>query len=333
MVSVEHSSFDRLLETRGFAPIRRDRTTTLQVNVGKVCNQACHHCHVDAGPKRTERMSADDVELLLRLVAASPDISTVDVTGGAPELHPRFRRLVSGARALGREVIDRCNLTVVFEPGMEGLPEFFASNRVRLVCSLPCYTADNVDAQRGNGVFEKSIRALRALNALGYGTAGSGLALDLVYNPLGPALPPPQPTLEARYKLELRERFDIVFDSLITITNMPIQRFADQLRRRGELESYERLLVESFNSATLGGLMCRTLVSVGYDGVLYDCDFNQMLEISLDGNSHPLTIHDIASFGDIDFRAVKTASHCFGCTAGAGSSCAGAIASGASALP
>lgn len=278
-------------------------------------------------------MSADDVELLLRLVAASPDISTVDVTGGAPELHPRFRRLVSGARALGREVIDRCNLTVVFEPGMEGLPEFFASNRVRLVCSLPCYTADNVDAQRGNGVFEKSIRALRALNALGYGTAGSGLALDLVYNPLGPALPPPQPTLEARYKLELRERFDIVFDSLITITNMPIQRFADQLRRRGELESYERLLVESFNSATLGGLMCRTLVSVGYDGVLYDCDFNQMLEISLDGNSHPLTIHDIASFGDIDFRAVKTASHCFGCTAGAGSSCAGAIASGASALP
>jgi radical SAM/Cys-rich protein len=330
---VEHTSFARLLETRGFAPIRRDRTTTLQVNVGKVCNQACHHCHVDAGPRRTERMSADDVEWLLKLIAASPDIATVDVTGGAPELHPSFRRLVAGARALDREVIDRCNLTVIFEPGMEELPEFFASNRVRLVCSLPCYTADNVDAQRGNGVFEKSIRALRALNALGYGMPGSGLTLDLVYNPLGPALPPPQPALEARYKLELRERFDIVFDSLITITNMPIQRFADQLRRRGELAGYEQLLVESFNSATLDGLMCRTLVSVGYDGVLYDCDFNQMLEISLDGNSRPLTIRDIASFGDIDSRAVKTASHCFGCTAGAGSSCSGAIASTAGALP
>ncbi len=327
---VEHTSFERSLESRGFAPIRRNRTTTLQVNVGKVCNQACHHCHVDAGPRRTERMSADDVERVLQLVAASPDIDTVDVTGGAPELHSSFRRLVSGARALQREVIDRCNLTVIFEPGMEGLPEFFASNRIHLVCSLPCYTADNVDAQRGNGVFDKSVRALRALNALGYGKQGTGLVLDLVYNPLGPALPPPQASLEARYKLELRERFDIVFDSLVTITNMPIQRFADQLRRRGELEGYERLLVESFNPATLDGLMCRSLVSVGYDGVLYDCDFNQMLEISLDRDSRPLTIHDIGSFAEIDSRAVKTASHCFGCTAGAGSSCSGAIASAAS---
>jgi radical SAM/Cys-rich protein len=209
---------------------------------------------------------------------------------------------------------------------MQWLPELFVATRVRLVCSLPCYTADNVDAQRGNGVFEKSIRALQSLNSLGYGLGDTGLVLDLVYNPLGAVLPPPQATLEARYKLELRSRFGIEFNSLATITNMPIKRFSEQLDRRGGLAEYETLLVAHFNPATVDGLMCRSLVSVGYDGVLYDCDFNQMLELPLRAGSRPLTIHDIESFGEIDSRAVTSAAHCFGCTAGAGSSCGGAIA-------
>jgi len=319
-----------MLAAYGIGGLTRGTTTTVQVNLGKVCNQACHHCHVDAGPKRTERMSAETVERILALVAASRGVDTVDITGGAPELNPSFRSLVVGATALGREVIDRCNLTVLLEPGMEWLPDLLTAARVRLVCSLPCYTADNVDAQRGNGVFDKSIRALHMLNALGYGSRGTGLVLDLVYNPLGPALPPPQAALENQYRIELRSRFGIEFNSLATITNMPIKRFAEQLHRRGALLEYQALLVDHFNPATVDGLMCRSLVSVGYDGVLYDCDFNQMLELPLRLGARPLTIDDIESFADIDARTVTTGTHCFGCTAGAGSSCGGAIAASAS---
>jgi radical SAM/Cys-rich protein len=296
------------------------------VNVGKVCNQACHHCHVDAGPKRTERMTAREIDRVLTLLARSPVVDLVDITGGAPELNAGFRDLVAGARDLGRRVIDRCNLTVLFEPGMTGLAEYLAAMSVELVCSLPCYSEDNVDRQRGSGVFEKSIRALVMLNALGYGRPGSGLVLNLVYNPLGPSLPPPQADLEARYREELHARYGISFDSLLTITNMPIKRFAEQLARQGALADYMGLLVNHFNPETMDGLMCRSLVSIGYDGRLYDCDFNQMLEIPLRREGLALTTLDVQSFAEIDALPIATADHCFGCTAGAGSSCSGAVA-------
>jgi radical SAM/Cys-rich protein len=319
-------TFGKTLETLGLGTLRRRRTTTVQVNVGKVCNQACHHCHVDAGPKRTERMSATEIDRVLNLVARSPAIELVDITGGAPELNPGFRDLVAGARALGRRVIDRCNLTVLLEPGSEGLAEYLAGMGVELVCSLPCYGEDNVDRQRGNGVFEKSIRALRLLNDLGYSRPGSGLRLDLVYNPLGASLPPPQAELDEQYRNELRERYDLSFNSLLTITNMPIQRFAQQLARQGALADYMGLLVNHFNSATVEGLMCRTLVSVSYDGRLYDCDFNQMLAIPLTRDGHALTLGDVDSFHEVEGLPIATDNHCFGCTAGAGSSCSGAVA-------
>jgi len=305
--------------------LQRRQTATVQVNVGKVCNQACHHCHVDAGPKRTERMTAAEIERILHLVARSASIELVDITGGAPELNAGFRDLVAGARGLGRRVIDRCNLTVLFEPGMTGLAEYLASMAVELVCSLPCYSGGNVDRQRGSGVFDKSIRALRMLNELGYGRSGSGLQLSLVYNPLGPSLPPSQPELESLYRDELNARYGITFNSLLAITNMPIQRFAQQLEREGALAEYMGLLVNHFNAATVDGLMCRTLVSVGYDGRLHDCDFNQMLEMPLHREGHALTTRDIESFDEIDELPIATADHCFGCTAGAGSSCAGAV--------
>jgi radical SAM/Cys-rich protein len=305
--------------------LRRSRTTTVQVNVGKVCNQACHHCHVDAGPKRTERMSADQIERVLALLGRSPGVDLLDITGGAPELNAGFRDLVAGARNLGRRVIDRCNLTVLFEPGMIGLAEFLAAMGVELVCSLPCYSEENVDRQRGGGVFEKSIRALAMLNALGYGRPGSGLVLNLVYNPLGPSLPPPQAALETRYREELYVRHGLSFDSLLTITNMPIKRFADQLARQGALADYMGLLVNHFNRQTVEHLMCRSLVSVGFDGRLYDCDFNQMLEMPLRREGRAVTTGDIESFAEIDTLPIATADHCFGCTAGAGSSCSGAV--------
>jgi radical SAM/Cys-rich protein len=320
-------SFDATLAAHGLGRLRRARATTLQVNVGKRCNQACHHCHVDAGPARTEMMSEAVAERVLALLAASPDVELVDVTGGAPELNPHFRPLVSEARRLGRRVIDRCNLTVLFEPGTEELARFLATNRVEVVASLPCYSAENVEKQRGRGVFDKSIAALQLLNALGYGQPESGLVLDLVYNPVGAFLPPPQAVLEERYRHELRSRFGIQFSRLLTITNMPIKRFADSLRRTGQLAAYLGLLVNHFNPATVPGLMCRSLVSVGWDGRLYDCDFNQMLDIPL-GAGHGAgarTIWDVDSLEEVTGQPVATASHCFGCTAGAGSSCGGAL--------
>src|SRR5262245_21737099 len=317
--------FGATLLAHAVGPLRRTSIATLQVNVGKHCNQACHHCHVDAGPKRTEVMSDATAARVLEVLARNPRIGLLDVTGGAPELGPCFREMVRSARRLDRRVIDRCNLTVLLEPGQEDLALFLAAQRVEVVASLPCYSAENVDAQRGAGVFEKSIAALRTLNALGYGRPESPLRLDLVYNPVGAFLPPPQERLESDYRAQLGERFGITFHRLLTITNMPISRFADQLARTGEAERYMGLLVNRVNPATVPGLMCRDLVSVGYDGRLYDCDFNQMLELPI-GAPRASTIWDVDDLAALDGAAVATGPHCFGCTAGAGSSCGGTIA-------
>ena len=315
--------FDQRLRTLGVTPLRRATLETLQVNLGKVCNQACQHCHVDAGPARTESMSRETAERVIALLRASPSVQNVDITGGAPELNPHFRWLVEAATDAELAVIDRCNLTVLFEPGQEDLAEFLASHRVRIVASLPCYGPDNVDAQRGRGVFGTSIRALRRLNGLGYGVPGSGLTLDLVYNPLGPTLPPSQVVLESTYKARLAEDFDVRFDHLLTLANLPISRFEAHLRRRSELRGYMELLAVNFNQATVDGLMCRHLVSVAHDGRLYDCDFNQML--ALEPPIDARTIWDIDSLSELLDEPIATAAHCFGCTAGAGSSCGGAL--------
>jgi len=262
-------------------------------------------------------------ERVLELLAGGGSIKTVDITGGAPELNPNFRRLVTCSRELGREVIDRCNLTVLLESGMERLGEFMAGNQVQIIASLPCYTAGNVDAQRGRGVFEKSMEALRRLNRLGYGMPGSDLRLNLVYNPLGAKLPPGQARLETDYKRQLREGFGIEFHNLYTLTNMPISRFGEMLHRNGEYAAYLELLVANFNAAAVPEVMCRSMISVGWDGALYDCDFNQMLELDLHGGH--LTVFDIESYGQLAEQRVATGTHCFGCTAGAGSSCGGAL--------
>jgi len=314
--------FREKLRQHGLGELRRREVTTLQINVGKLCNQACHHCHVEAGPKRTEIMPAGVADRILALLAATPSIQTVDITGGAPELNENFRRLVSETRRMQKQVIDRCNLTVLFEPGLETLAEFLAANNVEITASLPCYTESNVDQQRGKGAFEKSIRALRLLNEIGYGQPGSGLALNLVYNPLGASLPPPQEKLEADYKSHLRESFGIEFNRLFTITNMPIKRFADMLVREGKHESYMGLLANHFNPATVEHVMCRDLVSIGWDGKIYDCDFNQMLDLETPGGKN---IWEIDSFSELANSGIATDSHCFGCTAGAGSSCGGSL--------
>lgn len=315
--------FDAVLREHRVGPLIRGRVTTLQVNVGKLCNMACHHCHVEAGPKRTEIMPRKVAERAIELLERNPAVEVVDLTGGAPELNPAFRWLVAQARRLGRQVIDRCNLTVLFEPGMETLAEFLAAHEVRVVASLPCYKPENVEKQRGRGAFNKSIEALKRLNALGYGLPQSGLKLDLVYNPIGATLPPPQAKLEAKYREELGRLFGIEFHQLLTITNMPIKRFAQMLERTGQQEAYMGLLVNHFNPSTVPELMCRSLISVGWDGQLYDCDFNQMLEIPLGAGAR--TIWDINSFERLIGCRVTTGSHCFGCTAGAGSSCSGIL--------
>jgi len=317
-------SFRGATRKAGFAELTRGRVSTLQVNVGKLCNQACHHCHVEAGPNRTEIMPGEVADRIIELLGRSPSVETVDITGGAPELTPDFRRLVGAARAAGRRVIDRCNLTVLFEPGMEDLARFLADQGVEVVASLPCYSAANVEKQRGRGVFDKSIAALRVLNGLGYGQPGSSLTLDLVYNPGGPFLPPPQARLEAQYKEELGRLFGIRFHRLLTITNMPISRFAHSLERDGKWEAYMSLLVNHFNPTTVAELMCRSLVSVSFDGRLYDCDFNQMLDLPL-GDGRKRTIFDIDRLEELAGAEIATAAHCFGCTAGAGSSCGGAL--------
>ncbi len=304
--------------------LRLERTAPpeiLQINLGKYCNQACQHCHVDAGPKRPERMAPATAERILALLERSPFIHTVDITGGAPEFNTSFRLLTKTARALGREVIDRSNLTVLCEPGQEDTAEFLARHGVRIVASLPCYTAENVERQRGEGVFTRSLEALHRLNSLGYG-AGDGLVLDLVYNPLGPSLPPAPETLEPRYREELG-RLGVRFDHLLVMTNLPIHRFRHALVREGRLETYEALLESHFNPATVAHLMCRTTLSVSWDGKLYDCDFHQMTETPLPGGEDLWSIDD---FGMIGPRPIALRRHCFGCTAGRGSSCGGTLA-------
>jgi len=313
-----------LLQRTQFPGIRRRALETLQVNLGYVCNQTCVHCHVNAGPKRTESMGPETIEQVLRYLTAS-GASTLDLTGGAPELNPHFRRLVRRARAAGVRVIDRCNLTVLFEPGQETLAEFLAAEQVDIVASLPCYSEELVDRQRGKGVYDASVRAIRLLNGLGYGREGSGLSLDLVYNPQGARLPPPQAALEADYKRVLGERFGIEFNRLYTIANMPIQRFGSMLVSRGEFNAYMQLLQDAHRPENLDGVMCRSTVSVDWQGYLYDCDFNQMLGLPLRvagrSRSH---LADVLG-KDLDGTPIVVRDHCFGCTAGQGSSCAGAL--------
>ncbi|MGB8716290.1 MAG: arsenosugar biosynthesis radical SAM (seleno)protein ArsS [Rhodanobacteraceae bacterium] len=296
----------------------------LQVNVGKLCDLACHHCHVEAGPKRTEIMQRETAERILELLADAPQVHTLDLTGGAPEMNPHFRMLVREARALGKTVIDRCNLTILFREGQEDTAEFLAEQRVKVVASLPCYTKANVEKQRGKHVFDPSIRALQMLSGLGYGHPGTGLELDLVYNPVGATLPPAQADLEADYKRELAEHFDIHFNHLFTITNMPIKRFLHLLQREGRYEDYMHTLLNAFNPQAALGVMCRNQLSVDWRGHLYDCDFNQALELPLAGKQRSLW--DIKALTDIESERIAFDSHCYGCTAGAGSSCGGALA-------
>ena len=314
-----------LLQSSDFPAIRRQATATLQVNLGYRCNQSCVHCHVNAGPNRTEMMDAGTMALIPQVLAAR-GIGTLDLTGGAPELHPGFRDLVRSARALGVKVIDRCNLTILFEPGQEGLAEFLAEHEVEVVASLPCYSVDNVDRQRGKGVFDKSIAALQRLNALGYGHEGSGRVLNLVYNPQGAVLPPPQPALEADYKRELGAHFGIVFNSLFALANMPIQRFGSMLISKGQFNGYIRLLKDNHRDANLAQVMCRSLISVDWLGRLYDCDFNQQLDLPVMGGVGDGARHlcDLLH-ADADGAPIRVAEHCYGCTAGNGSSCGGAL--------
>jgi radical SAM/Cys-rich protein len=314
-----------LLKITDFPPLRRRRVEALQVNLGYTCNQSCTHCHVNAGPNRTEQMNRETVDAVLHILAAKR-IGTLDLTGGAPELNQYFRDLVRRARALGVHVIDRCNLTILQEPGQHDLAAFLAQHGVEVVASLPCYLEDNVDRQRGNGVFERSIRALQALNALGYGR-DPALPLSLVFNPQGAALPPPQQALEADYRRMLGERFGIVFTRLYALANMPIARFGSTLVSKGKFRDYMALLRGAHQPANLDQVMCRSLVSVDWQGFLYDCDFNQMLGLPLReyGRGHQrLHLTDWLAL-DLESNPILVADHCYGCTAGQGSSCGGAL--------
>jgi radical SAM/Cys-rich protein len=312
-----------LLEKIPFPAVRRDRLDTLQVNLGYRCNQSCVHCHVNAGPGRTEAMDGDTIDLVLALIERKR-IATLDVTGGAPELNPHFRRLVHAARERGAKVMDRCNLTILEVEGQEDLADFLAAEQVEIVASLPCYLESNVDRQRGQGVFDSSIRALRRLNRLGYGREGSGLVLNLVFNPQGPSLPPPQQALEADYKRILSDTHGVVFNSLFTLANMPIQRFGAVLIAKGEFDRYLGVLKSAHRDDNLDTVMCRNLVSVDWRGFVYDCDFNQMLDLPMRQAGTDLHIRDLLN-ADIAGRAVRVAGHCFGCTAGQGSSCGGSL--------
>jgi radical SAM/Cys-rich protein len=314
-----------LIKATDFPPIRRRRVDTLQVNLGYKCNQSCLHCHVNAGPSRTEMMSPQTLADVLAYLEAGA-VSALDITGGAPELHPQFRELVGKARELGVRVMDRCNLTILEEPGHEDLADFLAANRVEIVASLPCYLEDNVDRQRGKGVFDKSIRALRLLNRLGYGVPGSGLTLNLVFNPQGASLPPPQATLEADYKRHLGETYGVTFSGLYTLANMPIQRFGSTLISKGQFKQYMRLLRDAHRDDNLDAVMCRTVLSVDWQGFAYDCDFNQMLGLPLVIDGKPrVKLADLVG-QDLDGNPIVVMDHCYGCTAGQGSSCGGALA-------
>jgi radical SAM/Cys-rich protein len=314
--------FDRHLERAGLFPLRAGGIEVLQLNVGRVCNQTCAHCHVDAGPDRVEDMSRETAEACMRVLAAS-DIPSVDITGGAPEMSGVFRYLVEESRRLGRKVMDRCNLTILLAPRYRDLPEFFARHEVEVVCSLPHYRAFNTDRQRGQGVFEASIEALRRLNAVGYGR-DPRLRLVLVTNPVGALLPAGQASLEAEWKREMKRQWQVDFDALYTITNMPISRYLEWLIESGNLGAYLQRLVSAFNPAAARGVMCRTTLSVAWDGTLHDCDFNQMLGLPV-GFGAPANVRDL-DLGALAARRIVTGRHCFGCTAGAGSSCGGSVA-------
>ena len=313
-----------LLERTTFPAIRRRRLDTLQVNLGYKCNQSCVHCHVNAGPTRTEMMAREVADEVLAFLRAAR-LPTLDITGGAPELNPHFRHLVTGARALGVHVMDRCNLTILEQPGQEDLAEFLAANRVEVIGSMPCYLEDNVDRQRGDGVFQSSIRALRALNALGYGNPDGGLTLNLVYNPQGASLPPSQSKLEQDYKRHLGDNYGVVFDRLYTLANMPIQRFGSWLLSKGQFSAYMQLLKDNHREENLDGVMCRTLLSVDWQGYVYDCDFNQMLGLPLRLDGKPRAKLSGLIGEDLDGNPIVVADHCYGCTAGQGSSCGGAL--------
>ncbi|MEY4704740.1 MAG: hypothetical protein RL042_936 [Nitrospirota bacterium] len=314
--------FETQLGRIGLLPLRATGITVFQINVGKLCNQTCRHCHVDAGPDRTESMTRNTAELCIQALAKT-DTPTVDITGGAPELNPNFRWLVEQARRLGRHVMDRCNLSVLLLPSQADLGEFLAAHHVEVVASLPSYRASQTDAQRGEGIFEKSIEALRLLNRLGYGQPGSGLSLNLVYNPAGAFLPPKQEAFETQFRNELLARQGVSFNHLYTITNMPISRFLEFLLESGNYEQYMERLANAFNPAAAAGVMCRHTISVGWDGTLYDCDFNQMLDLPV-GQAAPAHIRDFDP-AQLAQRQIVTNNHCYGCTAGSGSSCGGAV--------
>lgn len=313
-----------LLRPTTFPPLFRGKLQTIQVNLGYRCNQTCKHCHVNAGPKRTEQMERDTIDLVLAFVDTQA-VKTLDLTGGAPELNPYFRYFVGEARQRGMRVIDRCNLTILEEPGQESLAEFLAEQKVEVVASLPCYLEENVNKQRGNGVFDKSIRALQRLNKLGYGKNDSDLILNLVFNPQGATLPPAQEGLEGDYKKKLSEAYQLSFNQLFTITNMPISRFGSTLLSKGEFKPYMQLLKSSFSQENLDTVMCKTLISVDWEGYLYDCDFNQMLKIPLEYKGRPKRHLKNLMRKCLEGEPIQIAEHCYGCTAGQGSSCEGAL--------
>lgn len=302
--------------------LKRNEIDTLQINVGKKCNQACTHCHVYGGPDREEMMDRKTVDRILELLEKDENIKTVDITGGAPELNTDFRYLVDSLYELDMTILNRCNLTVLFEKGQEDTAEFLAKRKVQIMASLPCYLEENVDSQRGNNVFKKSIDAIKKLNSLGYGKYETELVLNLVFNPIGGILPPPQMSLEEDYKKYLKENFDINFNNLLTITNMPINRFSEALKREGKYDEYNNILVENFNPDTAKNVMCKSLLSISWEGKIYDCDFNQALDLSL--KSKEITIFDIEKFSDVE-KEITFDNHCYACTAGSGSSCTGAL--------
>lgn len=323
--NAQFPAFHKKIEANGFQTLQPTDIEIFQVNIGKLCNQSCAHCHVDAGPHRkTEVMSKENLAQCLEIIAATPSIHTVDITGGAPEMNPHFRWFVEECRKLGKKVMNRCNLTIILaNPKYHDLPEFFKVHKVHIVSSLPYFSKSRTDSQRGDGVFETSIEALKMLNAVGYGKADTGLILDLVYNPSGAFLPAAQGVLEAEFKRQLKNRYGIEFNNLFTITNMPISRFLEYLLETGNYEEYMQKLVDAFNPATIMGLMCRNTLSISWEGYIYDCDFNQMLDLKVNvPHSNHISNFDAAA---LNARSIILDQHCYGCTAGAGSSCGGAI--------
>lgn len=315
--------FQQNLETAGLYPLRPTHLEIFQVNIGKMCNQVCKHCHVDAGPDRKEIMTRETMQQCLEALANNPAIGIVDITGGAPELNPDFRWFVENIKASGRHIIVRCNLTIILaNKRFHDLPDFFRLHNIEVVSSLPFYTKDRTDRQRGNGVFEDSITALQMLNAVGYGIPGTGLTLNLVYNPAGAFLPPDQSVLEKDYKIALLKDFDIQFNNLFTITNLPVSRYLDYLLNRGNYEKYMEKLINAFNPVAAANVMCRNTISIGWDGYLYDCDFNQMLDLKVSSNGKHISSFNTAELVN---REIVVNQHCYGCTAGAGSSCGGAV--------